>query len=233
MDGQMILELVGYLGSGLVIVSMLMTSVMRLRVINSIGSGIFTVYAILIHSYPTALMNLFLVGINVFYLIRLRNRERSYDVLELKSSDEFLAYFMKYYRQDIRQFFPDFETRSARECLSVSPGMDSAPGAEPAAPGQPRAFIVLCEQSPAGILLGSLRDGILDVELDYTTPVYRDCSAGSYLYERLPEYGIRRLVCDGAAPEHEAYLRRMGFAPEEGRFVKVLGALGAGGRTVR
>ena len=41
MDAKMILELVGYLGSGLVIISMLMTSVVRLRVINMIGSGIF------------------------------------------------------------------------------------------------------------------------------------------------------------------------------------------------
>ena len=66
MDGKILLELVGYVGSGLVIVSMLMTSVARLRVINMIGSAIFTVYALLIHSYPTALMNLFLVESTFF-----------------------------------------------------------------------------------------------------------------------------------------------------------------------
>ena len=56
MTTQMIFELIGYLGSVLVIVSMLMTSVVKLRVINTIGSVIFAVYALLIHSYPTAAM---------------------------------------------------------------------------------------------------------------------------------------------------------------------------------
>ena len=43
-----------------------------IRVINLTGSLIFTVYALLIRSYPTAAMNVFLVGINVWHLIRLR-----------------------------------------------------------------------------------------------------------------------------------------------------------------
>ena len=34
-------EMIGYLGSILVVVSMLMSSVVRLRIINTIGSGIF------------------------------------------------------------------------------------------------------------------------------------------------------------------------------------------------
>ena len=37
----MMIELVGYLGSALVVVSMLMTSVVKLRVVNTIGSAIF------------------------------------------------------------------------------------------------------------------------------------------------------------------------------------------------
>ena len=47
------IELVGYLGSALVVASMLMSSVVKLRVINTLGSGIFAVYALMIHSYPT------------------------------------------------------------------------------------------------------------------------------------------------------------------------------------
>lgn len=73
-------ELIGYLGSVLVVVSMLMSSVVKLRVINTIGSGIFAGYALLIHSYPTALMNACLVGINLYNLVRLRQGDRSYDL---------------------------------------------------------------------------------------------------------------------------------------------------------
>ena len=75
-------EMIGYLGSILVVVSMLMSSVVRLRIINTIGSGIFAAYALMIHSYPTALMNACLVGINVYNLVRLRQADRSYDLTE-------------------------------------------------------------------------------------------------------------------------------------------------------
>ena len=43
----MMIEMIGYLGSILVLISMLMSSVIKLRVINTIGSGIFCVYALM------------------------------------------------------------------------------------------------------------------------------------------------------------------------------------------
>lgn len=71
MNVVLIIEMVGYLGSVLVVISMLMTSVIRLRVVNSIGAGIFTIYALIIHSYPTALMNFCLVVINMYHLMHI------------------------------------------------------------------------------------------------------------------------------------------------------------------
>ena len=61
MNTSMIIEAIGYTGSALVLVSFLMVSVVKLRVVNTIGSLIFTVYAFIIHSYPTAIMNVCLV----------------------------------------------------------------------------------------------------------------------------------------------------------------------------
>ena len=57
MNTQTIWELIGYLASLLVLISLLMTSVVKLRIINLIGSFIFAVYALAIRSYPTAVMN--------------------------------------------------------------------------------------------------------------------------------------------------------------------------------
>lgn len=74
MSAARIVEMVGYLGSVLVVVSMLMTSVRRLRVVNAVGAGIFTIYALLIRSYPTAWMNFCLVVIDVYHLIRMDKR---------------------------------------------------------------------------------------------------------------------------------------------------------------
>ena len=69
MNQALALELFGYLGSFLVLISMLMTSVVRLRIINLIGSAVFAAYAILIRSYPTALLNGCLVLINLYHLL--------------------------------------------------------------------------------------------------------------------------------------------------------------------
>jgi len=51
------LELTGYFASILILVSLLMSSAVKLRIINAIGAAVFTVYGILIHSYPTAFLN--------------------------------------------------------------------------------------------------------------------------------------------------------------------------------
>ena len=71
MNTNMIIEAVGYLGSLLVLVSFLMVSVVKLRVVNTVGSFIFMVYALIIRSYPTAIMNFCLVLINLRFLYRL------------------------------------------------------------------------------------------------------------------------------------------------------------------
>ena len=65
MTTDMIIEFVGYLGSFIVLISFLMSSVVRLRIVNGIGALIFAIYALIIRSYPTAIMNFCLIGINI------------------------------------------------------------------------------------------------------------------------------------------------------------------------
>ena len=64
MDTATWIEIIGYAGSALVLVSFLMSSVVKLRIVNTIGSLIFAVYALIIKSYPTAILNICLVCIN-------------------------------------------------------------------------------------------------------------------------------------------------------------------------
>ena len=78
---EMLLELVGYFASLLVLVSLLMTSVVKLRVINMVGSLIFAIYALCIGSLPTAVMNFCLVGVNIFYLVRMARTEQFFNLL--------------------------------------------------------------------------------------------------------------------------------------------------------
>lgn len=87
MDTDLLIELFGYLGSILIIISMLMTSVKKLRIINMIGSLIFTTYAIIIRSYPTALLNSFLVIINILHLMRIFRNEKRDRAMQGRASD--------------------------------------------------------------------------------------------------------------------------------------------------
>jgi len=64
-------ELLGYLGSALVGCSVLMTSVVRLRLVNMAGSVLSGVYGLIIGSFPLALMNFCLIVINGWNLYRL------------------------------------------------------------------------------------------------------------------------------------------------------------------
>ena len=67
-------EWIGYLASILVAVSLLMSSVKKLRWINMAGAFVFTIYGALISSWPVFFMNAFLVVVNIWYLVKLNNK---------------------------------------------------------------------------------------------------------------------------------------------------------------
>lgn len=70
-------EIIGYLGTALVIISMLMTSIDKLRFINICGGTLSLVYAISANTMPIVVLNATLVTINIIQLIRSRiNRRR-------------------------------------------------------------------------------------------------------------------------------------------------------------
>ncbi|BDC92697.1 YgjV family protein [Treponema bryantii] len=193
MDMRFILELIGYTGSLLVIVSMLMTSVVKLRIINTIGSVIFCGYAIAIHSYPTAAMQICLIIINMINLYKLNNTKKEYSAISTTAGDGFLAHFLFANGTDIKIFFPNF----------------SAPQAED------KIFIITCGEVPAGIFIAKDEgNGVLTAKLDYTTPAYRDCSAGKFLYTHLTRLGIKKIYAETKIPTHEKYLHKMGFSQD-------------------
>ncbi|RKM56092.1 MULTISPECIES: YgjV family protein [unclassified Butyrivibrio] len=200
MNTNMIIEAIGYLGSALVLVSFLMASVVKLRIINSIGSIIFTIYAFIIHSYPTALMNLCLVLINIYYLVKMSNTSVEYDFIKLNKGDSVISYFIDCYKDDIQKCFPgnplDFSTADT-------------------------GYAVCHKGNPAGVLLGRLEDNNLDIMLDYSTPEYRDFSIGKFLISKLPDEGIKSMTYRGNDVNHKAYLSKVGFKQKDGYYEKL------------
>lgn len=63
-------EYIGYLASGVVLVSFLMKNMNTLRMVNCVGCLLFVTYGVLLESIPIIITNLAICGINVFYLIK-------------------------------------------------------------------------------------------------------------------------------------------------------------------
>ncbi|CAN5823531.1 hypothetical protein BH23GEM6_BH23GEM6_26740 [soil metagenome] len=189
------LELLGYVASALVAISLMMTSIVRLRVINLIGALTFMVYGWMIGAIPVAAVNLFIVLINVYYLYGILRRRELFRVLEVSDESQYLNYFLEYYREQIRRFSPD-------------------PGA---AGHADLNLLVLRDLVPAGLLMGNVQGNTLRVTVDFVIPQYRDFKVGRYLFDRgasfFHERGIREIVTPRGSVEHTKYLRRMGFAP--------------------
>ena len=194
MDRQTIIELVGYIGSFLVLVLFLMTSVFKLRIINTIGSIIFMVYALIIHSYPTAVMNFCLVLINLRFLWKMRHTSHHYDLIKVEEDDRYLQYILKRQHEDIEKCFPGINIHEDENRADVN-----------------RTYIVTCEGNPVGIVVGKEEDKVMNLILDYSFPEYRDFSIGLFLVKRLKEEGISKLIYDGPTENHMTYLDKMGF----------------------
>lgn len=202
-DTKILIEAFGYLGSFLVVISMLMTSVKKLRIVNTIGSVIFMIYAFIIRSYPTALMNFCLVAINIYQLYKLGRKEDHFRLISGHTDIGAVPYLFNYYEDDIRKYFPDAD----REAVS---GCDTA-------------YLVTYDATPAGILIGNLTgEDTVDMLVDYATPAYRDSSVGHFLYKHLPDYGVKRVVFSGKSQGHAEYMKKMGFTKGERGYFKEL-----------
>lgn len=64
------LEIFGYLGTALIFLSMMMTSISKLRLFNILGSVISAIYALCTHTLPVFFLNAGLVIINIVQLIK-------------------------------------------------------------------------------------------------------------------------------------------------------------------
>ena len=69
------LEAFGYLGTALVLLSMMMTPLKWLRIFNVMGSVISMIYAALVGTVPVVLLNLGMILINLVQLLREKGKQ--------------------------------------------------------------------------------------------------------------------------------------------------------------
>ncbi len=69
-----LIEWVGYAASLLIVISLMMTSIVKLRIINTIGCLLFVIYGVNVNAYPVVISNALIVLINIYNLYSLRKQ---------------------------------------------------------------------------------------------------------------------------------------------------------------
>jgi len=185
----------GYLASLIVLISLLMSSIIKLRWINLLGSLLFSTYGFMIGSLPTGLMNLGIVFINIYYLVKIYRSEDNFKLIPINKDDEYFKYFLDFYKPGIKLFTDEFSFEKQDDVVR---------------------FFILRNTVPAGIFVASKQDEkTLKVELDFVTPEYRDFKIGNYIYNNSKNYflnkGYSKLVSVSSNEVHIQYLKKMGF----------------------
>lgn len=198
MEAHLIYELIGYIASVLVAVSLMMSAIVKLRIVNMIGAFTFAIYGILIGSIPVAAMNGFIVLINIYFLVKIVTDKEYFHLLETESSDSYLSAFLSYYNESIQKFQPGFSFDREYNF----------------------ALFILSEMVPAGLLLGDLNDDkTLMIHLDFVIPDFRDFKIGKYLFGQNREYfrnhGVKKIVTVAGNSDHNHYLEKIGFTKTE------------------
>ena len=192
-------EWLGYVASLIVLVSLVMSSVKRLRWINLVGSLVFAAYGIIIKSYPVAVMNLGIVLVNTYYLYQIYHQKDALKVIQIQNV-AYLETFVNHYKADMKKFMAlDVESIYKEDHIK---------------------FFVTRNTVPAGLFVGKKNNNeTLEVLIDYTTPTYRDFKIGKFIYEdnkdRFKDLGIKKLISHKGNEKHQSYLARMGFKLNE------------------
>ena len=190
-----VLDWIGYVASLIVLVSLLMSSIKKLRWINLGGAMLFGIYGFLIGSLPTGFMNLGIVLIDVYFLARMYMSKEFFRVLPIENDTDYLNYFLDFYKQDIGSYSDlskiDFEKAAVK-------------------------LYLLRNMNPAGIFVCNEFDKkTLEITLDYVIPMFRDFKIGQFIFEGQKLYflgkGYNRFVVFTENLHHIKYLKKMGF----------------------
>ena len=75
MFGIPFIEWVGYAASIMIAISLIMTDMVKLRIINSIGCVLFAIYGFVVKAYPVGIINIFIFIVNMYYLYKAYNNK--------------------------------------------------------------------------------------------------------------------------------------------------------------
>ena len=209
-DTMSFAEWIGYAGSVIVLISLLMKSLLKLRWINLVGSLLFAIYGLSIKAWPVFGINAVIAVIDGWFLFRMLKDTDYFDLAPLKEiGTEYFKKFFLYHETDIKAFFP---ASTFEELVGLE------------------TYILFRNMLPVGFFSMRVEGENAKVVADYVVAEYRDFKTGVFLYRIKRMYfkqmGVKRFIADSGGKAHQHYLRRNGFRPADERgpnlFVKEL-----------
>lgn len=198
------IEIIGYIASILVAVSLTMNKILRLRVINTLGAIAFSLYGFFLTAYPVLIVNAFIVLINIYYLVKMFRTKDKFDVLNSDYESDYLLSFFNHYKKDIKNYFKEFKSEDFKDS---------------------KIIFILRNLRPVNLVVYKEQDnGIIELVLDYTIPEYRDFLNAKYLlsiFKNRSDREVLQLVTKTSSKAHISYLKKLGFKKNDmGLFVK-------------
>ena len=195
-------QYIGYLGSVLIAISLMMKNIYLLRRINLIGASTFALYGYLVNAYPVVLLNGFIALVDVYYLIRMQQARDAFRLQPLsKELSIYFDRFLEFHQQEIRKFFPEFDAEARKT---------------------DERFLILRNMVPVGLLVYEVMpDATVKIKLDYAIPDYRDYKNGRFMIDVLTKKfksdGIKKMLACSSVKAHRKYLRKIGFKSVDDR----------------
>lgn len=156
-------EILGYVATVLVLASMLMGSVVRLRLLNMIGAAAFAAYGWLVDSMPLVFTNVIIVGVHAWKLMAIARHRVDLAVVEAVGPGAPM----------VRRFLDVHAAEIAR----------TQPGFDPARHADLKVAYVLRDAAVAGLFAWTEENGRVTLHLDYVLPAYRDLRCAMLLLE--------------------------------------------------
>lgn len=184
-------ELIGYIASALVAVSLMMKAIVKLRIINLIGCIVFTIYGIMIGAHPVAIVNAFVALINIYFLYEIFTVKDYFSILEVKPDSDYLQMFLSYHLGDITKYITSFTLDQVQKCT---------------------VFFVLRNSVPAGLVCFEYQDdNSVFVKLDYVIPGFRDFKTGKFVFNKiLKQRNIKKIYSYSESKIHLQYFKENG-----------------------
>ncbi|GMR25674.1 MAG: hypothetical protein BMS9Abin39_0987 [Ignavibacteria bacterium] len=194
-------EIVGYTGSVLIALSLMMKNIVRLRKVNLFGASTFAIYGLLVNAYPVIVLNSFIALVDIYYLIDIYRKKDAFSLMPvLDPKHPYLNKFLDFYSDDIKKFSPEFDRYKFKDA---------------------NYYFILRNLIPVGIFIYKIRSSDeAEILLDYAIPDYRDLKNARYLYYAASEFlkvkGIKNLVAKSEIDKQRNYLKRVGFKEDTG-----------------